>query len=271
MAPPSSDHLSGAGGPGPGTLAAALAASRAVDRARIELVTTVAGPGTRDAAPVAVVNRGAYERSGGRAQAESDMSALAAALEAAGQPLGGDWSEPTRVVIDGETLYSQLGPMAESLGRSATDWNRVQLLAVMAHGATDNDALALALDPLGPLDLLERPVVEIGEVGRDDVRGEPVVHLRASLALGGPTADGATEPSSMSFEGRMRAAGVEILPVDVWLDDAGIIRRLHVDVDAALAGHAPPTGMSTTFDLYDVEGDVAVEVPPESAVVSPGL
>ncbi len=266
MASSSSDRPASTGDPGPGTLAAALAASRAVDRARIELVTTVAGPG----APVAVVNRGAYDRAAGRAQAESDMSALAAALEAAGQPLGGDWSHPTRVVIDGETLYSQLGPMAEALGRSATDWSRAQLLAVMAHGATDNDALALALDPLGPLDLLERPVVEIGEVGRDEIRGESAVHLRASLALAGPTADGATEPSAASFEGRLRAVGVEVLPVDVWLDGAGVVRRLHVSFDAALAGRAPATGMSTTFDLHDVDGDVTVEVPPDSAVVTPG-
>ena len=243
----------GSGDPGPGTLAAALAASRATGRARIEMVTTIAGP----SGPVALVHRGAYDQPSGRARAESDMSALAAALEEAGLPPGGDWSHPNGVVVDGETLYSQLGPMAESLGREPTDWIRVPLLAVMAQGATDNDALALALDPLGPLDLLQRRVVAIGGADDCEVRGTPVRHLRASLALDGLTPDGATGPSPSSFEGRLRAAGVDVLPVEVWLDESDVVRRLRVSLDDALGGG----GLSTTFDIYDVDGDVDIEVP----------
>lgn len=253
----------GTGEPGLGTLSAALAATRATDRARVEMVTTIAGP----AGPLALVHRGAYDRPAGRAQAESDMSALASALADAGQPLGGDWSHPNRVVVDGETLYSQLGPMAESLGRAPTDWIRVSLLTVMAQGVTDNDALALALDPLGPLDLLERRVVEIAWVGEDeDVRGTPTRHLRARLALDGLMADGATGPSPSSFEGRLQAAGVEVLPVDVWVDGEGVVRRLHVAVDDALEGRAGATGLSTTFELYDVGAAVEIEPPPPDSV-----
>lgn len=251
----------GKGDPGPGTLAAALAASRATGRARIEMVTTIAGP----AGPVALIHRGAYDHAGGRARAESDMSALAEALEAAGLPPGGDWSHPNGVVVDGDTLYSQLGPMAESLGREPTDWIRVPLMTVMAQGATDNDALALALDPLGPLDLLQRRVVEIGAAGEEEVRGTAVRHLRASLALEGLTADGATEPAPGSFEGRLRAAGLEVLPVDVWLDEEAVVRRLRVSLDDALGG-----GLSMTFELYDVEGDVAIEVPDADTVAGGG-
>ena len=259
----------GSGEPGPGTLAAALAASRATGRARIEMVTTIAGP----AGPVALIHRGAYDQAGGRARAESDMSALADALEAAGLPPGGDWSHPNGVVIDGDTLYSQLGPMAESLGREPTDWIQVPLLAVMAQGATDNDALALALDPLGPLDLLQRRVVEIGEApggggegGSEEVRGTAVRHLRASLALDGLTPDGATGPSPSSFEGRLRAAGVDVLPVEVWLDESDVVRRLRVSLDDALGGG----GLSTTYELYDVEGDVDIEVPHPDTVAGAG-
>jgi hypothetical protein len=251
----------GSGDPGPGTLATALAASRAVERGRIELVTTIAGP----AGPVALVHRGAYDRAGGRAQAESDMSALADALKAAGQPPGGDGSHPNGVVVDGETLYSQLGPMAESLGREPTDWIQVQLMAVMAQGVTDNDALALALDPLGPLDLLERRVVEIGLVGEDTVRGTAARHLRASLALAGVTPDGSTEPSPASFEGRLQAAGVDVLPVDVWVDDGAVVRRLRVSLDDALGGAG---GLSTTFELYDVDADVEIDVPHPDTIAS---
>src|SRR4029453_7238156 len=146
---------------GADTLANALAVTRTVERARIELRTTVVGAGDT----LTFVHRGAFEQGGARVQAESDMTEAAATLAAAGQPVAGDWSHPTRMVVDGETVYSQLGPMAEALGREPTDLTSARLMAVMAQGATHNNALALALDPLGPLALLERRGGESGAGG----------------------------------------------------------------------------------------------------------
>ena len=250
---------------GADTLANALAVTRTVERARIELRTTVAG----GADSLTFVHRGAFVQGGARVQAESDMTEAAATLAAAGQPMPGDWSHPTRIVVDGETVYSQLGPMAESLGREPTDWTSARLLAVMAQGATENDALALALDPLGPLDLLERRVVEIGEGdGEDEIRGVRAVHLRATLALAGETSDGATEPSAGSFEGRLRAAGVETLPIDVWVDRAGVVRRLKVRLDASLAGGSSESSLTTIFDVYDAGENIEVEVPDPADVIA---
>jgi hypothetical protein len=264
--PMADDTAPPTGSPGPDTLPRALAATRAVERARIELVTTIAGPD----GPLRIVHQAAYDRSGDRAEAASDMSAVAAALEEAGQPLAGDWSHPTRVVLDADTVYSQLGPMAEELGRRPTDWTRVPLLSVMAQGVTDNDALALVLDPVGPLDLLGRRVIEIGGLGREAVRGVETTHLRASLALDGEMPDGATEPSAGSLEGRLRAAGAEVLPIDVWVDDDGVVRRLEVSLDDALAGRSAPTGLTTTFELYDVGGEVEVGIPDDADVIQVG-
>jgi hypothetical protein len=233
------------------TLAAGVAATRAVDRARVELQITVAGPD----GPVALVHRAAFTDGGLRAEASSDMSEAAAVLEAAGQELDGDWSHPTGVVIDGDAVYSQLGPMADALGHEPDDWVRARVADVTAAGA-ENDALALALDPLGPLDLLYRPVGEVALVGEDGVRGVPARHLRATLDLAGAQAAPAA-----SFEARLVAAGVDALPVDVWLDDAGVVRRLLVSLDDAGT-------MTTRFDVYDVDADVAVTPPSDDDVVS---
>jgi hypothetical protein len=233
------------------TLAAGVAATRAVVSARVELQITVAGPD----GPVALVHRAAFTDGGLRAEASSDMSQAAAALEAAGQELEGDWSHPTGVVIDGEAVYSQLGPMADALGHEPDDWVRARIADVTAAGA-ENDALALALDPLGPLDLLYRPVGDVTVVGADDIRGVPTRHLRATLDL-----TGAQAAPSASFEARLVAAGVDALPVDVWLDDAGVVRRLLVSLDEAGT-------MTTTFDVYDVDADVAVTPPAADEVVA---
>jgi len=252
--------------PPDGSLAAAVAATRAVASARVELRTTIEGRST----PLTFIHRAAFDRPSGRAEAATDMSGAARALAAAGEPLDGDWSEPTRVVVDGETVYSQLGPMAESLGRAPTDWTSAQVVTVVARGATDNDTLALALDPLGPLDLLERPVVASSDEGVDDLHGVPAARLRATLALGGPTPDGATDPSPGSFEARLVAAGIAELPVDVWLDEAGAVRRLVVRVDGALLGREDGPSMTTTFDVHAIGEPVEVEVPDPGDVVDDG-
>ncbi|HEX6421622.1 MAG TPA: hypothetical protein VFZ77_24170 [Acidimicrobiales bacterium] len=242
--------------PGPGTLAGAVAVTRAATSGRVELETTVPGP----TGPVSLVHRAAFAGGGARAQASSDLSQVAAALDAAGRRLDGDWTQPTGVVVDGGTVYSQLGPMAEALGRAPDDWVSAPLPDVAGSGAVaDNDTLALALDPLGSLDLLLRPVVEIGSVGRDDVGGTAAEHLRASLDLtggeGGPPAPG-------SFEGRLLAAGLDRLPVDVWVDAAGAVRRFELTVDGA-------GSLTTRFDAYDLGADVEVEVPDPEDVISP--
>ena len=233
------------------SLAAGVAATRAVGEARVELQITVAGPD----GPVALVHRAAFTDGGLRAQASSDMSQAAAALEAAGQELEGDWSHPTGVVIDGDAVYSQLGPMADALGHDPDDWVRARIADVTVAGA-ENDALALALDPLGPLDLLYRPVGDVTLVGDDDVRGVRTRHLRATLDL-----TGARAAPAASFEARLVAAGVDALPVEVWLDDAGVVRRLRVSLDEAAS-------MTTTFDVYDVGADVTVTPPAADDVVT---
>lgn len=249
-------------------LAGAVAATRAVAQARVELQTTVVAPD----GPVALIHRAAFTDGGLRAAAESDMTQAAAALEAAGQQLEGDWSHPTGVVVDGDAVYSQLGPMAEALGREPDDWVRARIADVTAAGA-ENDALALALDPLGPLDLLYRPVRELavmdvaeasdgaeatdgaGEEAAARLRAVATRHLRATLDL-----SGAQAAPEASFEARLVAAGIDALPVDVWLDDAGVVRRLRVSLDSAGT-------MTTTFDVYDVGADVTVEPPPADRVV----
>jgi hypothetical protein len=250
------------GVPGPSTLSAAVAATRAVASARVELATTLPGP----AGPVTLVHHAAFTDGGLRAQATTDMSQMAAALAAAGQQLDGDWSQPTGVVVDGDTVYAQLGPMAPQLGRSPTDWTRARL-ADVAGTRADNDTLALVLDPLGPLDLLRRPVLEVGEVAAaEEVHGVGTRHLRARLDLtaADPTAaertNGAGPPAS--FEARLVAAGFETLPVDVWIAADGTVRRLAVTVEAG-------ESLTTTFDVYDLGDAVTIEVPDPADVIVP--
>jgi hypothetical protein len=249
-----SPERAGAGAPAD-DLVEAVATTRLLDHGRVELRITVAGP----AGPVSLVHRAAFVERGLRVEASSDMSEAAAVVMDAGEQLDGDWSQPTRVVVDDDTVYSQLGPMAEVLGHSPDEWVRARLADVTAAGA-DNDAMVLALDPLGPLDLLARPVagLETIDAAATEIRGVPTRHLRATLEL-----QGAGGASPTSFEARLVAAGVGSLPVDVWLDADDVVRRLAIEVEAA-------GSMTTTFEVLDTgPGDAVQVTPPDpSAVVA---
>ena len=216
------------------TLATGVAATRAVGRRVSSCRSPSSARRARDAAaPGLVHRRGAAGRGGVRHDAGG------------GRPRGrragsstGDWSHPTGVVIDGDAVYSQLGPMAEALGREPDDWVRARLAEVTVAGA-ENDALALALDPLGPLDLLYRPsgrwrgrrrgATSRGRPGRVDARrhvpppaGDARPHRRPGRA-------GGIVRGAAGGRGRRRSAGRRLArrcrrrapPASVSLDEAG--------------------------------------------------
>ncbi len=315
----------------------AVEATAAVDRARVELQTVysrLAGSGDVPAGlgDVRTAQRAAFDRPAGRIRAESDMSELAEVLEGTDESVPGDYSLPTRFVIDGDTVYAQIGPMARSVGLEPTSWIKRDL-AGFAHQSIDNETAALLLDPLGMLGLLARPVTDVRSVGYDHIRGVATTHLTATVDLrprpaptaapspdappgagpadrsgaapdvpsgadpgtpllngsngsspsGGPSDESASpgdaageglaaedEAAGGELEARFRAIGVDELPVDLYIDDDHIIRRIEFHLDARGAGGGPGHGgLTTTFDVYDVGDPIEIPVPDPADVVDP--
>lgn len=280
-----SDEVGSPAGRSEGVTAGEVAILRAVEatggvgRARVELQTTYTGLGRmRDAPPgvdaVHMYQRAAFDRPAGRAEAESDMSELAAVLQDADESVPGDYTLPTRFVIDGETVYAQIGPMARSVGLDPTSWIRRDLAGFAAQ-SVDNETAALLLDPLGMLALLARPVSDVRSAGDDEVRGVATTHLTATVDL---TAPAVPPPGSngSSAEGagddlvqaRFRSVGVDALPVGVWIGtDDGVVRRLQFTLDAGSGTMSGPGGLTTTFDVYDIDESLDIAVPDPATVV----
>jgi hypothetical protein len=257
------------------TLRLALEATREVDAGRVELVTSVTGLDPRPVDPAGsdapdhalqVVHRAAFDRRRRQAEAETDMSQLAESLQreadtSAGQSAG-DFSAPNRMIVDGDVVYSQLGPMAGAYGLMPTDWVRIDR-STFVDQRIDSDTAALLLDPLGPLDVLAQPATQVRVVGDggdgdgddkgagggamggigDEVRGTPVTHLAATL-------DGQ--------------------PIDVWIDAEGRVRRLELRLDAPTGG-ALASRATTTFELFDVGEPIEITPPsPTDVLGTPG-
>ena len=278
------------------TILRAVEATGEVESARVELQTTYTGLGAmRDAPPgvdaVRMVQRAAFDRASGRAEAESDMSELAEVLQGTDESVPGDYTLPTRFVIDGETVYAQIGPMARAVGLDPSSWIRRDLAGFAAQ-SIDNETAALLLDPLGMLRLLARPVTDVRSAGDDEVRGVAATHLTATVdlrassggssggAAGAPHTNGSSAGSSGSggsngsgaaagsgddlVEARFRSVGVDELPVGVWIGADGVVRRLEFSLDAGSGGSG---GLTTTFDVYDVGESLDIALPDPATVV----
>jgi hypothetical protein len=284
----------------------AVEATVAVERARVELQTVYTGLARLRDVPAGVddvrmIQRAAFDRSAGRVRAESDMSELAAVLETADESVPGDYSLPTRFVIDGDTVYAQIGPMARAIGLEPTSWIKRDLVG-FAEQSIDNETAALLLDPLGMLGLLSRPVTAVRSVGSDHVRGTATTHLTATVDLrarpapapapGSTPSTNGSSPSGVGGTGddhgddhpaageaapeaeldaRFRAIGVDELPVDVHIDANHIIRRLEFRLDApgsgGGSGAAGQGALTTTFDVYDVGDPIDIALPGSADVI----
>lgn len=116
---------------------------------------------------------------------------------------------------------------------------------------------------------------DVTEVGREEVRGAPTTHYRADVDLG-KAADLVPGDERAQFEAAVEQfetmAGRTSMPVDVWIDDAGLPRRMNYRIEmdgGAFGDQLPGDGtltMSFSMDVYDYGQPVSVSAPPPNQV-----
>jgi hypothetical protein len=174
-------------------------------------------------------------------------------------------------IVDGVVYVRMPGGPAGS----GDKWLRVDAASLGA------DASGLGLsgsgtDPSQILSYLAGLSDEVVEVGPDVVRGADVTHYRARIDLG-RALDAEDIPAAARAQLEKLAGsldGVE-LPVDVWIDRDGRMRRMTMEMDLAkllggskIAGAAVPDGaaMRIEMELYDFGVPVHVEAPPADQI-----
>jgi hypothetical protein len=117
-------------------------------------------------------------------------------------------------------------------------------------------------DPLWPLDALFGARDDVVEVGPAEVRGEPATRYRLSVDLG--LAD-ALLPAGVSVpSGPYRA--LSKLPAEVWLDSAGLARRVAVASDPAASAEFQ---VWVVVELWDFGLPVEITPPAAAEVLIP--
>lgn len=237
----------------------------------------LAFPGADEA--LSFSGEGAFDKASERASFAVDMSAFAQLLGGFFNALGGsgakdapDFDDPgswkIEVVQDGPVSYVHFPAVSKRLpdGKS---WIRSDGKRVNVDGFELGELEQFAgNDPRELLDVLRAAGGAVETVGTEDLRGVETTHYRVTIdpadyAKLNPSGSG--EPALA--EQLTAQPGLAELPVDVWLDAEGLVRKLTLSVSATQAGSSDAGSASMSFELWDYGEDVHIDVPPAADVV----
>lgn len=249
--------------------------SAAADTARFALTVDLTVPGAGE--ELSFSAEGGFDTPAGRAQLTVDLSSLAELFKSLGPGLGdlfgGDPGDPAdwtlEVIQDGETAYIRFPLIAKELPAGKT-WIKgdAKDLAGADAGQLSQFGSFAGTDPRDIFSFLKGVSGSIETVGSEEVRGVETTRYRATLdakkleqlipagqrqTLGGLGANAAQ-------------AGLNELPLEIWVDSEQRARKLSVDIDEKDPASGDQVKASLVVELYDYGKPLDLELPPADQV-----
>jgi hypothetical protein len=237
-------------------------------------------PGTEK--PFAFAGEGAFDARTNRAAMSLDFSSFAEMLGAMVGGFGGglpadapDFDDPSawqiEAVQDGTVVYMRFPVLSSQLpaGKSWVQMDVGEAARTQGFDLSQFQDLT-SNDPRKMLELLRATSNEIETVGTETLRGVRTTHYRTTVNLADyeklVPADEREELRSMLGE-MVEQTGLGEIPIDVWLDDFGLVRRFDMSFTATQPGTTQSADGKLTFELFDYGKQVDVDVPPAAEVV----
>jgi hypothetical protein len=170
-------------------------------------------------------------------------------------------SVPIDSVITGNVLYMRSSVFSQ-LGLSPDkQWVKLDLGQLGEEQGIDLNSLAnTSPTPASALSYL-RGSSNVREVGSESVDGVDTTHYKVTVDLERAAAK-STGAERQSLNRLIHASGTKKLPVDVWVDAKGYVRKV---VYSQKAGASK--AVHITMNLHDYGAPVTVKPPPASATV----
>jgi len=187
------------------------------------------------------------------------------------------FSGPGEIADHGKKLHVQLSLPASVLGTGGTGNAKFELVGAdnayylrggpfeqVAPGkwvkvkSTDPSFNLGQNDPSQMLQYL-RATSNVDEVGSDAVRGVDTKHYAARLQLD-KVADRVSPEAARALKQATKTLGTKEIPMDVWVDGDGLVRRIKMD------WHPKGATFVMSLDLFDF-GDVTIDTPKDSDTV----
>jgi hypothetical protein len=113
----------------------------------------------------------------------------------------------------------------------------------------------LQTEPLTYLELMKAVSSDIDEVGRERIRGVLTTHYRFDI-----DPKKIDSPSAQFSPADLATAGIDTLPLDVWVGPDDLPRRIRMALGAA------GSDIEIDIEMYDYGEPIVVEAPPEDLV-----
>ncbi len=251
--------------------------SASSDSAKFELTFELTVPGVGKS--LSFEADGGFDTPARRSQIAVDLTSLADLMSQAGPLLGGtvtgdladtspeDWK--LDAIVDGDVVYLRFPPLAKELpdGKTWIKGNAKELSQSGTSGLDQAGALS-GMDARDVFSFLEGVSGTIEAVGSEDVRGVSTSHYRATLD---PTKLTALVPADQQgslggIDEAAKQAGLTDLPIDVWVDADGRVRKLSIELDAKMPGSDASLQASLVVEVYDYGMPLDLELPPADQV-----
>ena len=180
-----------------------------------------------------------------------------------GSGLPASAGEKWTIVTQGLVLYMHAPTLAQQLP-GAKEWLKLDVEAVAKSQKVDLGQFRQLTqsDPTQMLAYLRATSGKINEVGKEDVRGVETTHYRAKVDLDKVAAQAPPKlrrTFRASIQSLKRGLGTDTIPVDVWVDEENLVRRLQEHLSVAGGGK-----IDFSVDFYDFGTPVSINPPPVS-------
>lgn len=252
------------------SLASVVERTAEADTARFDLALEMSFPGAPE--PFAFGVDGAFDTALKRAQMTIDLSSLMSMLGTLGGALGGDVSGELgspedwklEAILDGDVVYVKVPKFAVDEVPGGKSWIKgdLETLSQAGGGSVDLGSLG-GSDPRELLQFLDAVSDDLETVGRESQRGVDTTHYRATLDLAKALEMSAGKQAAAALgnvEQLLEQSGLATVPVDVWVDDDDLLRRLDIGFTVSQPGQGEAE-VSMTFELYDYGEPLFIELP----------
>ena len=234
--------------------AASAASTAKAGSARLGFDTTIATGGNK----LHMTGDGKVDFRNREARMTFDVGDL---LRGSGLPASAN--EKWTILTQGLVVYMHAPSLAQQLP-AAKEWLKldVEKLAKSQNVNLGQFRELTQNDPTQMLEYLKAASGKIDKVGTEDVRGVETTHYRANVDLD-KVADQAPAKLRKTFRESIQSLkqglGTDKIPVDVWVDDDNLVRRLAEHLPIATGGK-----IDFSVDFFDFGTPVSITPPPAS-------
>jgi hypothetical protein len=237
--------LAGCGGSGvsPESVADAATKTAAVESYRMLATTKL----TLNGKDLTFVAKGVFDPKQRRGRMTLDMSQLGSVQGGGDSPYNYGYAT---FILDGKDMYMRI-PLLRLTYRNLKPWVKIDLDRAGRAGGLDS---YLQFGASGDPTQLLRSLQGLGKLekkGSEDVRGVSTTHYAGTIDL----------HKVKGGDLLARITGVEKLPVEVWVDGNGLVRRQKW-TETLNGQDGEQTEMEVAMDLYDFGAPVIALVPP---------